>query len=131
MKYIKKPESIKINDVQEFGLGDFIVWVVGVFKDFNENGAGIRAGIRAEDAVTRDADKHYVELTPEVWALLNRGAESPGVPYPVLEGVRADGARIKVSLARECLRFIDAIAEAKDEPPPKPEETVVEATPVA
>ncbi len=115
MKYITKPERLPIGP-EGFGVDDFAKFLVATCKQFNESGAGIRAGIRIEDACERDKEKHYVELTPDAHALLAAAAENPSGGYPVLRG-EVDGKKFEQSIARDCLRFVDAIAEAKDEPP--------------
>lgn len=122
MKYITKPERLNIGP-EGFGVDDFAKFLVATCKQFNESGAGIRAGIRIEDACERDKEKHYVELTPDAHALLAAAAENPSGGYPVLRGEQLDGKKFEQSIARDCLRFVDAIAEAKDAPPaePKPE----------
>jgi len=115
MKYITKPARLPIGP-EGFGVDDLAKFLVATCTQFNESGAGIRAGIRIEDACERDKEKHYVELTPDAHALLAAAAEHPSGGYPVLRG-EADGKKIEQSIARDCLRFVDAIAEAKDAPP--------------
>lgn len=115
MKYITKPARLPIGP-DGFGVDDFAKFLVATCKQFNESGAGIRAGIRIEDACARDAEKGYVELQPEHHALLAQAAEHPSGGYPVLRGEQ-NGKPFEQSIARDCLAFVDAIAEAKDAPP--------------
>lgn len=117
MKYVTKPPPIDVGG-RTLSFEDFAKFLVGTSAHFNRTGNGIRAGIRIEDACERDAKKHYLELMMEHWQLLNEAAESPTGGFPVLKGTNGQGAPVEVSIARECLPFVDAIAAASDEPPP-------------
>lgn len=116
MKYITKPKPLTIGG-RPFGLEDFARFLITSSAHFNRTGPGIRAGLRIEDAFTRDAEKSYVELTPDHWQVLHEAAENPTEGFPVARGTSGDGKPLEVSLARDCLVFVDAIASAKDEPP--------------
>lgn len=112
MKYIFKPEN------GQFTIEQFISWVVNTDKRYNETGAGIRLGMRIEDAVTKSEGKPYIELQPDHCASLADAAENPSAGYPPIFAVTPDGKQERIpGQARVWLRCVDAIRDAKDEPP--------------
>lgn len=112
MKYIVKPDN------GQFTVEQLIQWLINTDKRYNETGAGIRLGVRIEDAVSKSEGKPCIELQPDHWAGLAEAAEHPSAGYPYLIGTGADGKPEKLpGNARIWLKCIDAIKDAKDEPP--------------
>lgn len=121
MKYITKPENGPLT------VEALISWLVNTDDRYNRTGAGIRLGVRIEDAVTKSEGKPYVELQPDHHAGLAEAAENPSAGYPPLSLTRADGTVEVVRGARPWLPCIDAIKQATDEPPKAAEEPNPEA----
>lgn len=122
-KYIKKPAPIEIQGIDPFTLEQLAIHLVNTDDKFNNNGVGIRAGIRIEDAFKAAEEKEVVALDEEPWKLLKEAAESPSKGYPALYFQGADGTVEKLYFGKRLLPFIDAIAEATDtEPAAKTEE---------
>lgn len=112
MKYVIKPDN------GQFSIENLIAWLVATDKRFNETGSGIRLGVRVEDAVTASAGKPCIELQPDHHAVLAAAAEAPSAGYPPLYVVSPDGTQEKLpGAARAWLACIDALRDAKDEPP--------------
>lgn len=112
MKYIIKPEN------GQFTVEQLITWLVATDDRYNRTGAGIRLGVRIEDAVVKSDGKPYIELQPDHCAALAEAAEAPTAGYPPLYVTRADGTQEKLpGAARTWLACLDAIKDAKDEPP--------------
>lgn len=111
MKYIIKPAN------GQFGVEQLITWLVATDDRFNRTGSGIRLGVRIEDAVTASKDKPYIELQPDHCAALAEAAESPTAGYPPLFAVQGDRQEKLPGAARTWLACLDAIKDAKDEPP--------------
>lgn len=111
-KYITKPEN------GQFTVEQLIQWLVNTDKRYNETGAGIRLGVRIEDAVAKSEGKPCIELKAEHWQGLAEAAESPSAGYPYLVTTDASGRTEKLpGNARIWLKCIDAIKDAKDAPP--------------
>lgn len=131
MKYIKRPDSIRIGTGTagiSFSFEEFVRYLVNNDARFNAGGPGIRAGMRVEEALDK-ARSDVIELKPDLWELLRAAAEQPtnvrGEPigYPALVD---EQGRPRLSLARQCLVFIDAIGVATDDPPKTPEADATE-----
>lgn len=121
--YVEKPENI--TDPVLFSFDDFILFLLGQDKKFNENGMGIRAAVRIENSVEKCKDLHYLEMAQEDFKMLADAAEQPSAGYPTLRGTTHDGNTVAVSLARKCLPYIDALKEPSATPPEKKEEKEV------
>lgn len=112
MKYVTKPDN------GQFSIEQFVTWLVNTDKRYNETGAGIRLGLRIEDAVRASEGKPFIELQPDHHASLAQAAEAPSAGYPELYATTPDGSQTKLpGNARIWLKCVDAIAEAKDAPP--------------
>lgn len=116
--FIEKPKPIMIGTAP-FGVEHLIDWLIRNDSRFNENGAGIRAGLRIEDAIAKcDALPYIGPLSIEQHAILKAAAEDPSSGYPKLVATQADGKQSEMYIGRQILPMVDAISSAKDAPPP-------------
>lgn len=124
MKYITKPDN------SQFSIEQLIAWLIATDDRYNKTGAGIRLGVRIEDAVTASKGKPFIELQPDHHESLAAAAESPSAGFPPLYAVQGERTERLPGSARAWLPCVDAIKDAKDEPP-KSEEPAAEAAPKA
>lgn len=113
MKFIVKAAA-------QLPLEGLIAWLIETDVRFNSNAAGIRMGVRIENAVEKSRGKPYVELADDQHEHLRAAAEKPSSGYPPLSLTAPDGTARETRTARPWLPLIDAICEAKDEPPVEP-----------
>jgi hypothetical protein len=80
----------------EFTFAKFVTYLLNSCKAFSEDGAGLRAGVRIEDAL--ESTEGCV-IREDDWQRLKTCSVSPGVPYPCTP-------------ARAVVPYIDAIEDA-------------------
>jgi hypothetical protein len=80
----------------EFTFAKFVTYLLNSCKEFDGDAAGLRAGVRIEEAVGSGAE---VALREDDWQKLKACATNPGVPYPC-------------NPARAVVPYIDAIENA-------------------
>lgn len=128
-RFVKNPGPVSVQGV-EFTLENLAKHLVDSDFRFNSNGAGIRAGLRVEDAFK--GDPAVVRLTEECWKLVHEAAENPAdvhgrsIGYPQLAMRDRAGNVVPIrTCARDQLPFIDAIANASTDDPSEPEPVLV------
>lgn len=101
MKIVKRPEVIiPINGTStNFGMTEFINFLLNLDERFNKDGVGVRSAVRIEKACKEEGD---IKLETADWVRLKEAAEKPSSGYGISPG-------------RLIAPFIDAIEEAKEE----------------
>ena len=117
VRYVVKPEPILIEGLDPFTLDNLIMYLVNTDDKFNNNGVGIRTGMRIEDAIEESNDSSFITLDEAHWKFLKDVIESPSKGYPALYVRGADEKPEKLYFGRRLIPFIDAVSEAKEEKP--------------
>src|SRR5687768_5075600 len=118
MMYMERPAPIVFGTFK-ITFDDFVRYLLNTDDRFNRTGAQIRAAMKVENALEKHHGK-ILELDETLWKVLNEAAEAPTSGYQVL--VSKEDPTLRLNTGRQCLVFVDAIAEAKDVPPEKPSE---------
>lgn len=117
MRYVLRPEPLKVGE-QLFGLGAFLMYYVDNAVRFVSGQRGIRAGMRIADAIKAfDGEGEpvgYLALEDEDWQALRDELEAPKL---LKLGGEIEQPAFPVSPARNLIRFLDALADAKTEKP--------------
>jgi len=101
MRIIKRPDTIiPINGTNNnFGISEFINFLLNLDERFNKDGIGARSAFRIEKACKVEGD---IKLETNDWTKLKEAAEKPSNGYGI-------------SPARLVAPFLEAIEEAKEE----------------
>jgi hypothetical protein len=122
-KYLVKPSFVVVIDDgstteprKRVDLDEFIRFLINNDVRFNSDGAGIRASVRIEEAQRRCQTLGAIgPLETDDQRLLLECAKNPKVRLPdgSIQGI------YPVAPARRCAVWIDAIENARDQPPPE------------
>lgn len=104
---ISVPEHTIQGGPTPFGFAEFVRFLVDGDQRFQQNADGLRAASRILSGLV--TAKGHLELAVADHAILKQAAEQPTCGYPGL----SDGKQVVRHLGRECLPFIDAIADAE------------------
>jgi hypothetical protein len=117
-KKITVPEPLKLGPNQEeYRLGHLVRFVLDNHPVYTSSGAGIRAGVRVENAFGIDAPveewPEFVELLEDDWKQLHNAVENPPPVACASCGQALGFGGYPVRPASKLLSLIDAIAEAE------------------
>lgn len=119
MRYVLRPEPLRVGE-QPYGLGQFLMYYVDNAVRFVSGQRGIRAGMRIAEAIRAFESKDdgepagYLAMEEEDWQALRDELETPKL---MKIGGEIEQPAFPLTPARNLLRFIDALAEAKTEKP--------------
>jgi hypothetical protein len=101
MRIIKRPDTIiPINGTNNnFGISEFINFLLNLDERFNKDGVGVRSAVRIEKACREEGD---IKLETNDWTRLKEASEKPSSGYGI-------------SPARLAAPYIEAIEGAKEE----------------
>jgi len=103
MKYAIKTTPIAFKNA-DFGLPEFIDYLIASDEQFNSDGEGIRSAHRILKVLAESRDLSYLPLEDNDHARIKKASEKPTKGYPTPTAVM-------------CYDVVQAVAEAKEERP--------------